>query len=252
MEYLIIFTIILIFIIPIAFFIYYCLQPLSISQVKKLASKRRINDINIYYKFSHNEIDPDYFFKKQMKPSGKFYEIQETLFNFPIWVASNLKYKKHEWIILGFEKNKFIDWVWINKGNDSVSCFCLLSLGEIIDTCIQHEYKSVLMFHNHPNSDPSYYSCTKASDTDLKTAREWGDSFNKNYINFLDFVCERGKHYIFYKSINDKFLSINEYIKNINTINGISKLKNFILHMELIFRILKQIESKSINLVRIF
>ena len=39
-----------------------------------------------------------------MRADGRFYKIEERLFEFPALATGLLKYKKHEWIIIAFER----------------------------------------------------------------------------------------------------------------------------------------------------
>jgi len=99
----------------------------------------------------------------------------------------------------------------------------------------QENYTSVLIFHNHPNSHPNYYDCTKPSKQDIKSANSFAKILNSNGINLVEFVCERGKHYEFFLSPSNKFLPLTEFIKTIEKVNGKSKLKNLFLHFERFF-----------------
>jgi hypothetical protein len=94
------------------------LRPLKENEMEKLSSKRRGKAIHQYFTFDHQEYNVDKIFKKKMNPNGKFYRIDEKLYHFPSTAAGLLKYKKHEWIIIAFEKNKNISICWLNKGFD--------------------------------------------------------------------------------------------------------------------------------------
>lgn len=212
------------------------LQPLTQEEIKSLAGKRRNNQIRLYYSFDNRELSVDKEFKKRMNSSGKFYNIKEmTLFSFPSTVAALLKYKKHEWIIIGFERNKSIDLIWLNKGFDNASAYSNISLTEIACTAKQKNHTSVLLFHNHPNSNPNYYSFTKPSDVDLISAKELMQVLNSSDINLLEFVCERGKHYEFFLSVTDAFFPPPDYINAIFKENDQSKFGNLSLHLERLF-----------------
>lgn len=107
------------------------LRPLTHEEIKSLASKRRSNQVRAYYSFDNRELSVDKEFKKQMNSSGTYYDVNETLFSFPSTAAALLKYKKNEWIIIGFERNKSIDLIWLNKGFDRASASLHLSYAEI-------------------------------------------------------------------------------------------------------------------------
>lgn len=213
------------------------LRPLTDDEIKSLAGKRRKNQIRFYYSFNTQELSPNKEFKKRMNSSGKFYNINETLYNFPSTAAALLKYKKHEWIIMGFEKDKRIDLIWLNKGFDRASVSSYLSLSNITYTAKSSDYTSVLIFHNHPNINPNYYDCRKPSDQDLKSARDFMQALNSDGINLLEFVCERGKHYEYFLSAADIFSPLPNYLDEIIKENDQSKLKNLSLHFERVFQI---------------
>jgi hypothetical protein len=80
------------------------LRPLNAREVKIFANKRRDKMIYQYFNFNQHEYSVDKTFKKNMNPNGMFYEIDENLYSFPSIAAGLLKYKKHEWIIIAFEK----------------------------------------------------------------------------------------------------------------------------------------------------
>lgn len=211
------------------------LRPLTQEEIKSLAGKRRNNQVRFYYSFDNRELSVDREFKKRMNSSGKFYNINKTLFSFPSTVAALLKYKKHEWFIIGFERNKLIDLIWLNKGFDNASASLHISLTEIARTAKQKNHTSVLIFHNHPNSNPNYYSCTKPSDVDLISAKKTMQVLNSSDINLLEFVCERGKHYEFFLSVTDTFFPLLDYINSIFKENDQSKFGNLSLHFERLF-----------------
>lgn len=99
-------------------FVFTHLRPMTEKEVKQLGIKRRDKQIRLYFSFNTSEFNIDKEFKERMNPNGKLYRINETLFVFPSIASALLKYKKHEWIIISFEKKKKIDSIWLNKGFD--------------------------------------------------------------------------------------------------------------------------------------
>jgi len=171
-----------------------------------------------------------------MNSDGTFYRINENLFEFPaIAVAAPLKYKKHEWIIIAFEKDKKVELVWLNKGIDRSGVSPYLSVENITKIAEQKNQTSLLILHNHPNINPNYYDCRRPSDQDIKSANEFAQVLNQNGINLLEFVCERGRHYEYFLSPTETFLPLTEFVEDINNLNGQSKFKNLSLHFERIF-----------------
>lgn len=211
------------------------LRPLNEREIQKLSDKRRNREINRYFTFNKSEYNVNKEFKKKMKPTGKYYHISTDLLEFPSIAAGLLKYKKHEWIIIAFEKDKKIDLVWLNKGEDNSSVTCELSSETIAKIGKDNNYSSILTFHNHPNSDPNYYDCSNASQQDMRTGQYRSQILNKNGLNLISFVCERGRHFQYYFSTSMSFLPINGFISTIMQKNGQSRLQNLLLHIERLF-----------------
>lgn len=210
------------------------LRPLSGAEVNTLASKRRSRSVRSYFSFDNREYNPNKEFKKRMEANGSFYHIKEGLFEFSSSAAALLKYKKHEWIIIAFEKDKNVNLIWVNKGFDRSSVSLYLSIEAIIKTAKQYA-TSVLIFHNHPNINPNYYNYIKPSEKDIESAKQFAMALNNNDINLVEFVCERGKHYEYFLSASGSFFPVQEFIQAINHINGKSKFRNLLLHLERIF-----------------
>ena len=224
--------IIYILFILIAIFIFTHTRPLTEVEVHKLSSKRRYKQINIYFSFNSTQREVNKEFKKNMKPNGKFYSMDENLFAFPSIAAGLLKYKKHEWIIVAFEKNKKIKLIWANKGHDSNNVALYISVEQIVDIGKNDFYDSVLIFHNHPNPNPNYYDFSTPSKQDETHAENLATVLSDNSINLVDFVCERGAHYQYYSSYSDTFMPLDKFTHIINLKNGKSKSENLFLHLE--------------------
>jgi hypothetical protein len=200
-----------------------------------LGIKRRDKQIRLYFSFNTSEFNVDKEFKKRMNPNGKLYGINESLLVFPSIAAALLKYKKHEWIIIAFEKEKKVDSIWLNKGFDRSGVSPYISVQDIGNIANSNNHASILIFHNHPNTNPNYYDCRRPSGKDIESANEFAHVLNRAGINLVEFVCERGKHYKYFASCADIFLPLSEFVTAVNGINGLSKLRNLSLHIERIF-----------------
>lgn len=219
----------------ITLYIFTHLRPLTDSEISSLAKKKRRRRIRKYFTFNYAEYNPNKEFKKRMNPNGSFYNIDELLYDFPSIASSLLKYKKHEWIIIGFEREKKIQSIWLNKGFDRASVSSYLSAERIANIGIRDKNTSILIFHNHPNSNPNQFNCSNPSNQDLISARIYAKVFNVNGLNLIEFVCERGKHYEYFRFISDSFYPQSDVIQEINIINGVSKTQNLVLHLQRIF-----------------
>jgi hypothetical protein len=224
-----------VFLLVVLLFIVTHLRPLTRGEVEHLSGKRRDQEICRYFSFHTGELSVDRQFKKSMKPTGAFYRINEDLSRFPSIAAALLKYKKHEWVIVAFEKDKHVSLIWVNKGPDGSTVSSLLSTPGIAEVASQRGCSSVLTFHNHPNPSPSHYDCTSASQQDLRSAGLRAEMLNSQGVNLLAFVCERGRPYIYSRSPADSFLPLSDFVGQINEVNGSSRLRNLSLHLERLF-----------------
>lgn len=211
------------------------LRPLTEDEVRELGTKKRRKQIRQYFSFDKREFTVNKEFKKRMKPSGRFYQISDTLYKFPAIAAALLKYKKHEWIIVAFERNEEVLLIWLNKGLNRSYVSSYLSAGDMAKVADEKEATSVVTFHNHPNPDPNYLNCTRPSALDIETAKVRSSVLNERGVNLVSFVCERGRHYEYLLSPADSFLPLRQFIEEIDEVNGQSKFKNLSLHFERIF-----------------
>ena len=217
-------------------FIYFS-RPLNETEIYNLAIKRRKNAINEYYDFDIKEYYVAPEVRKKIKPTGLFYSLSPpiSLESFPSIAAALLKYKKHEWVILGFEKDGYVEELWINKGHDAMSANLELDLSTLVETIVEKHYTSVLFLHNHPNPDPNRYSTRDPSEADLIFANQLKDLIVPQGVNFLAFVCERGRHHEFLRSISRCFMPLENFLKEIQQETREStRWKNFELRMELL------------------
>ena len=211
------------------------LRPLADYEIKTLGMKRRKRHIEAYYRLDNAERSVNPELKKSLNPRGVFYRVDLPLYSAASVVAGLLKYKKHEWIIVAFEKDKQVGHLWVTKGQNNSSASIYLPLDKALNTAIRNGYSSILMFHNHPNSNPSSYNCTQASKADLVTASQWASILNPGGVSLAEYVCERGRHYRFFLSPSDSFLPLADFVDAINKANGYSKFGNLGLHLERIF-----------------
>lgn len=208
------------------------LRPLTADEVAGLATKRRGKAVRQYFAFHGGEVTVDPEFKKRMKPTGAFYMIDEPLDQFPSVAAALLKYKRHEWTILALEKEGRVVLAWLNKGVDASTVHLVLPSDQLAKLATSGACTSVLAFHNHPNPSPAHYSCTRPSETDLDHAVSLAELLRGEGVSFADFVCERGRHYIYHLSVADTLLPLSEFVVHVNQANNQSRLKNLRLHTE--------------------
>jgi len=211
------------------------LRPLEEREIISLARKKRSHRIFEYFLFEKSQFIPNNDFKKSMNPDGSFYYLNYKLYDIPSIAASILKYKKHEWIIVAFESEKKIKLIWLNKGLNRESVSLYLSIDDIVQIAKDEKSTTILIFHNHPNSNPKLYDCSKPSKLDISTAEKFAITFHQNGISLIEFVCERGVHHEYFRSISDVFIPQSEIEREINMLNGKSKKENLKLHLQRLF-----------------
>ena len=229
-----IYLLVIVFLIIFVFILIH-LRPLYENEILQLSTKRRMKHIRAYFAFSRGFYDVNMDFKRNMNANGKFYNINEWLKYFPSYAAALLKYKKHEWIIIAFEKNRIIDFMWLNKGVDSSRVYNELSIDDVVNTAMVGNYSSVLILHNHPNPNPYYYDYTNPSNTDFNSANKYACTLNRRSVNLIEFVCERGSFFEYYFAPCESFYPVKGFIYTVRKANGKSKLTNLSMHVERIF-----------------
>jgi len=180
-------------------------------------------------------VAPNLDFKRAMAPGGAYYPFQANIADIASVAASLLKYKKHEWILVAFEKARIIDLVWLNKGPDRTRVFLHLGYNAILNLLRSRQYDTVLFFHNHPNPDPSRYTMLYPSKEDHIFAKDVTTNLSQVPVNVLHFVCERGHFRKYHQSISESFIPIAPLVAKVDEMNGQGPLRNFLMHLENIF-----------------
>lgn len=216
--------------------VYYIMHRNSLSheRIEKLSKKRRKKYIHKVFQFEANSINysPTNEFKSSIKPNGKMYVCDIPVKDFPFFAAQLLKGKKHEWVIIAFEKNLTIKQFWVNKGPNNEHVSYKIDITDIVNICKVNNYTSVIRLHNHPNSDPKHYDCLVASDQDYYSAKCNSNILIDKGINWLDFVCERGNWLLFYKAISIDYFPMDSDYEVIANQNGNSVFGNYLLNRE--------------------
>ena len=166
------------------------ISPLQDAQVLDLAAKRRGRKILVQYRHSKSELIADPNMKKRMRPAGGFVDESSHSSNWPRRAASLLKYKKHEWVLIGFQSSSSVVLRWENKGPDNSSVWIGLPYDQIQSLATQRNCEAVHVAHNHPNSDPAKYSACGPSRADLTSAQSLARVLNHNGIDLVEYVCE--------------------------------------------------------------
>lgn len=201
--------------------------PLTDKEIKELALNRRFFKVVEHYGFEDYIVEINKEFKSKLKASGKFYDINEELSSFPSLTASLLKSKKHEWRIIGLSRGEKILVLWANKGNDNQSVSLNISVNEIIELAQNNKMDTIFDFHNHTNA------VLEPSDTDIGASIYLGEIFTELKLNYLAFVVARGNYIQYAWWITDDLLPTDNYIKEIEEVNGNSKSINYNMYRDL-------------------
>ena len=146
------------------------LSPLTKEQISYLASRRRAKYLQRYFCFLRGRVAVNPQFKSQLERAGSFYPIDVPLESWPRIAAGILKWKKHEWALVAFERNRRVVSLWANKGPNNSMVTVLLPIESLLTKARELGASTILWCHNHPNSDPRHLDLLRPSETDLNTA----------------------------------------------------------------------------------
>ena len=131
-----------------------------------------------------------------MRSGGEFVDCDFHYREAPARVASLLKFKKHEWIVVAFISSLLVRRLWWNKGPDRTQVRSFLEDDLLKDVIRALGSDAIAVLHNHPNPDPSRYRTNIPSETDLRSADVWRGNLSHEDVSLLEFVCERGVPYL--------------------------------------------------------
>lgn len=213
----------------ISWFLHFIKNSVSLTpdEVIKLAQYRRFDKINDLLNFVKYPIKVDPEFKSKMRATGKLYEINQDLKSFPSLVASLLKSKKHEWIVIAFCKNKVVCNMWVNKGIDSQSVSLNIGIEDLIEFSKKNGIDYILGFHNHPNT------VIQPSEQDIISANFFGKFLIADGISYLAFVVGKGRYQQYAWWIKESVFSFGKYSLAIKSENNNTMSSNYRLRMEL-------------------
>lgn len=179
-----------------------------------IAELQRERAIQEHYSFSPETLSVDPAIKRALPATGGFVRFTPPipLRLFPSFVAGALKYKKHEWRVIGFEVGGEIVEAWVNKGENATKATLLISLDELADRASNLGSTCVLDLHNHPNPDPTHLTTLVASDADYFSAEELYARLEKRGIGLISFVCERGMWLEFFRKIPSTYLPAHQFL----------------------------------------
>lgn len=164
-----------------------------------------------------------------MNKNGATHQISEPLPTFPALAAGLLKSKKHEWIIIGFARNRTVELLYFNKGPDRGSVAPFVSMNQLLLLARKEQANTVLCIHNHPNG------VLQSSSQDIASANNLASVLNPAGVSLLEFVCGRGRFVEYYRSVSHHLFPLFGFKTVILQVNGQSRMGNLSLHLERIF-----------------
>lgn len=189
--------------------------------------------IERYFQPSRFAYYPNPRFKSKLKADGRFYPVSLDVGQVPSYVANLLKYKKHEWAVLVFLKDRVAKLMWANKGVDRTQVSTLLPEYLMVQMAIENDCNVIMKFHNHPASQPHLYRYNAPSEQD----RRWADVLSVALVNHAIscamYVCERGRAYRYNLTVCPQFIPLESVQEQVASLNGASAWQNIRLHLEL-------------------
>lgn len=174
----------------IIFLVFLSLKPIEESQLNKLALKIREHKVKNHFPKNFKTSGKSSRFKKHMNPKGGFFETNIDRKSIAVEATKMLKYKKHEWIIIAYEKNQKIKLIWTNKGNEK-SVYPLLRNNQQLQLVQKRDFDTVYIFHNHPPH--SLFKGDKirllASQQDYKSAKYTAKFYKEQNVTIAEYVC---------------------------------------------------------------
>ena len=168
-----------------------------------------------------------------MNALGEFVVCDIDYAKAPSRVAGLLKYKKHEWIVFAFIRNKRVTRLWWNKGPDGTRVRPFLQGRDLEKTIESLKPDALAILHNHPNPDPALYRLNKPSETDLNSAESLHCRLATHGITLLEFICERGVPHLYYGAFPDHVVPVEPILTEIQKVDGIMLFKNYSLRKAL-------------------
>jgi hypothetical protein len=208
-------------------------HPLNAQEVRKLAEKRRRSRALSEFGFLRCQMLAHPEDKKAMNALGEFVVCDFDYEKTPSRVAGLLKYKKHEWIVFAFIREKRVTRLWWNKGPDGTMVWPFLH-GQALEKAIESLKPDALaILHNHPNPNPTRYCLKRPSETDLNSAASLHRRLATHRITLLEFICERGVPHLYYAAFPDHLVPVEPILTEIHNLRGIKLFKNYSLRKAL-------------------
>lgn len=211
------------------------IRPLNSSEKLSLGKKRRKRQIKFYFSFNTKECPVDKELDSRINSFSNNHKINLNLREFPSISSALLKSKKHECVIIGFEKNKKIEFVRFGQDTNRSGLSRTLPFNKIAESAKKENMSSVLVFHNHSESHDTNKNYMEPSDQDLISANDLALTLDRNGVNLIEFMCYKRMYSEYFSSISDSFLPLKGFIEDIHMTNGKSRFKNLTLHIDRLF-----------------
>jgi len=210
-------------------------QPLSEDQLWRGAEKQRRRAVEELLRPAPLEVAADPVYKGSMKAEGRWDRLPLALPHVPSFVGDLLKYKKHEWIVVGLVEAEGWVSLWMNKGEDRMSVASHLGREGVAERARRTGAYLVALFHNHPNPDPARLVLTAPSQQDERLAHEWAAFLNALGISVAAYVCERGRAHRYAAYAADNLFPVARFYTALREANDRSWWHNVRLRLRLRF-----------------
>lgn len=111
---------------------------------------------------------------------------------FPGAAASLLKFKRHEWLMVGLVKGTTVESVWIDKGADKHGVGCSIGIAGLAKKAAELGCDTLISIHNHPNPNSRKYTTLTPSKQDYVCAQEWIGVLKAYDIGLVELICDSG------------------------------------------------------------
>ena len=211
-------------------------RPLTQGEAVRLASKRRQRAIQDYFSFVPEGIHPNPDFKSGLKPDGALYTAAVPMHEFPSYAANLLKHKKHEWLAVGFARSRVVTRIWAHKGPDKTRVAIGFAPGELPEMARRHGAEVVMVFHNHPASDPTRYVYHLPSPQDAASAQTLAEEVAGIGVSLAEYVCERGAPHLYALYPADSLLPLQRYAREVRRSGSERSWGSLAMRAELLWR----------------
>jgi len=183
------------------------MRRLGRDEIDTLAGMYRALMIEDYYRTNGEEVSVNPGEVEDLRPEGQLRIVNTPLYDFPARVAAWLKHKEREWIVVGIEKNRFVETVWINEGPGASFVKPKRPTDDFVSMARWGRADGLVILHNHLESG-GLPRPEEPSEEDVAAAARMGETLKTHRLNLVEFVCFQGRARRYHLSCCDQFFSL--------------------------------------------